>query len=137
MNLMKTSLLTLMILIASPFALAQEDGDESEDSEGRVCVNVRAIRTFDAFTDEHVYVKEGSSKHFLFTMRNRCHNLRNAQGIAIKDVTSRVCSNSFGEIVYRDRMSTMGLQSCRISTIVEVESKDDAKAIVGEKKESE
>ncbi len=124
--------LAMGILLSSvgPIALAQDDAVEDKDSNERICLNVRAIRTFDAITDKYMYVKEGSSKHYLFTMRNVCHNLRDAMGIAIKDTTSRVCSDGFGEVVYRDRMSGRRLESCRIEAIERVEDKDDAKAIV-------
>ena len=120
-----------MLASAAQFAYAQDDeGAQAEEKPERVCVNVRTIRTFDALTDQHVYVRQGSDKHFLFVMRNRCHNLRNAQGIAIKDVTSRICSDGFGEIVYRDRLGGRRLESCRIDTIQAVDSKEAAAAIV-------
>lgn len=120
-------------LVALPLASASAQDEESssdEDSAGRVCVNSRAVRNFDAITDQHVYVQEGSSRHFLFTMRNRCFGLRNSMGIALKDTTSRICSDGFGEIVYRDRMSSQRLQSCRIGKIEVVDSKEDARAKV-------
>ena len=111
-------------------ATAQDDDAADAEAEERICVNSRAIRNFDALTDQYVYVQEGSSRHFLFTMRNHCVNLNNAMGIALKDTTSRICSDGFGEIVYRDRMSSQRLQSCRIGKIEVVESKEDARAIV-------
>lgn len=138
MSIKRAILVGLILAFIGQFAFAQEDeATGADDSNERVCVNVRAIRTFDALTDEYVYVRQGSNKHFLFTMRNRCHNLRNAQGIAIKDTTSRVCSDGFGEIVYRDRMGGRRLESCRIGNIEIVESKDDAKAIVAALKEAD
>ena len=130
MRAMNASLLTLALLIMCPFALAQDDVEEADDVEKDVCVNVRAIRTFDAITDDYVYVKEGSDEHYLFTMQNRCFNLRGAMGIGIKDMTSRVCSDGFGEIVYRDRMGGRRMETCRIGKIERVASKDDAEAIV-------
>ena len=130
MRAMNASLLTLTLLIMCPFALAQDDVEEADDAEKDVCVNVRAIRTFDAITDDYVYVKEGSDEHYLFTMQNRCFNLRGAMGIGIKDMTSRVCSDGFGEIVYRDRMGGRRMETCRIGKIERVASKDDAEAIV-------
>lgn len=121
----------LLALLPYVPASSQEDAPDSAAGSGeRVCVNARAVRNFDAFTDQHVYVQEGSSRHLLFTMRSRCINLRNAMGIALKDTTSRICSDGFGEIVYRDRMSSQRLQSCRIGKIEVVESKEDARAIV-------
>ena len=45
---------------------------------------------------------------------------------------SQVCSNGFGEIVYRD----MGrMESCRIGTIESVASKEDAEGLVKDRKE--
>jgi hypothetical protein len=138
MKLMKCSLLIAVCLLASPFVSAQDSGDKQgiDESSERVCVNVRSIRSFDAISDKYVYVREGSSKHYLFTMWNNCLSLRNANGIAIKDVTNRVCADGFGEIVYRDRMSSQRLATCRIENIERVESKDDAKAIVKARKDA-
>lgn len=139
MSIKRAFLIGLLPALVGQLAFAQDESKEAEEtekSEERVCINIRTIRTFDALTDEYVYVKEGSSKHFLLTMRGRCHNLRNAQGIAIKDATSRVCSDGFGEIVYRDRMGGRRLESCRIDSIQRVESKDDARAIVEASKEA-
>lgn len=130
MNQKRANLFALAALAVCPIAFAQEAAPQTEAAEERICVNTRAIRTFDALTDMYVYVREGSNKHYLFTMRNRCHNLRDALGIAIKDTTSRICADGFGEIVYRDRMGGKRLESCVIGTIERVDSKDDAKAIV-------
>jgi len=126
-------LVGLLLAFTSPVTFAQDDDAEDGNGSERICVNVRAIRSFDALTDNYVYVREGSSKHYLFTMRNRCHNLRNAMGIAIKDMISRVCSDGFGEILYRDQMGGRRLESCRIGSIEAVDSKDHAKEIVTEK----
>lgn len=131
MNLMKRCLIVLPVIMLGSFTLAQDDGAEEEEKEERVCINSRSIRTFDAITDEYVYVREGSDEHFLMTTQNRCFNLRHAQGIALKDTTSRICSDGFGEIVYRDGMGSMArLETCRIDKIERVDSKEDAEAIV-------
>jgi hypothetical protein len=136
-SITRAFLIGLLLVPAGHFAFAQDEAPEGEDSEERICLNVRAIRSFDALTDEYVFVQEGNSKYYLFTMRNRCHNLSDAMGIAIKDSMNRVCSNGFGEIVYRDRMGGgRRLESCRIDTIERVESKDDAKAIVAARTEA-
>ena len=132
MKILLAVLAAIGVMTISPGALAQDDSDEEGAATERVCVNTRAVRNFDALTDQHVYVQEGSNRHFLFTMRNRCPDLRNA----IKDTTSRVCSNGFGEIVYRDRMSGRRMQTCRIDTIEVVESREDAKAIVEARREA-
>ena len=131
-----SSLLMATMMLASPLLNAQDEEIIEEESTERVCISIRGIRSFEAFSNDHMYVKEGSSKHYLFTMRTSCHNLRNSTGIAIKDGTSRVCSDGFGEVVYRDRMSSQRLQSCRIDNIEQVESKDEAKAIAEARKEA-
>jgi hypothetical protein len=106
---------------------ARDNDATAYEEEGRVCVNARTANTFDAFSDRYVYVGAQADKHYLLVMRNRCNSLRFANGIAIKDATSRVCADGFGEIVYRD---TGRLVSCRIGDIQVVESKEDARAIV-------
>lgn len=122
----------LVILLISPFVMGQED-ESAEMQSSNVCVNSRTIRNFDAFTDEHIYVEDRGDEHYLFTMRGRCIGLKNSLAIAIKDTTSRVCSKSFGEVVYRDNRNRT--TSCRIDTIEVVESEDDAKALVQRRKE--
>jgi len=134
--------LLLFALIASPLATSQDASEEAADdgdSEEQVCIYPRNVRTFDAIDDQHIYVREGSDKHFLLTMQTRCFNLRSAMGIAFKDTTSRTCSNGFGEIVYRDRMGSPGrrMESCRIDTIERVESKQDAESVVEARKEAD
>ena len=138
MSIKRAIFIGLILALAGQIAIAQDDEESgSDESKERVCLNVRTIRTFDALTNQYVYVRQGSDKHFLFTMRNRCHNLRDAQGIAIKGTTSRVCSDSFGEIIYRDRFGGRGLESCRIGKIEVVESKEDVEAIVEAVKEAQ
>lgn len=124
----------MIIFLISPMVMAQEQ-EGAENQSSNVCVNSRTIRNFDAFTDEHIYVEDRGSTHYLFTMRARCVGLRNSLGIAIKDTTSRVCSKGFGEVVYRDNRNRA--TSCRIDTIEAVESKDDAKALVEQRKKDQ
>ena len=128
-------LLILVVSIGATNAFADDADEQAAEEEAveRVCVNKRSINSFDAIDDEHVYIKASSNKHFLFTMQRRCSGLRHANGIGIKDTMSQVCSKGFGEIVYRD----MGrVQSCRIDTIESVASKDDAKGLVKDRKET-
>ncbi len=133
MNLWQLLILILAMSVGSAFAEETSDDADEEEAVQRVCVNKRTINSFDAIDDEHVYIKASSNKHFLFTMQRRCSGLRHANGIGIKDTMSQVCSKSFGEIVYRD----MGrMQSCRIDTIEPVASKDDAKGLVKDRKET-
>ncbi len=133
MNIHRTCLSGLFALLICPLVMAQEaEVEEVEKGDANVCVNSRTIRNFDAFTDEHIYVEESGKKYYLFTMKNRCPGLSYSFTIAIKDTTSRVCSKAFGEVVYKDRGRR--LMSCRIDTIETVESKDEAIALVEQRK---
>lgn len=134
--------LTLLIALAlaANAALADEHEDaaaeaaDESQAEERVCFNRRQVNSFDGLSDKHVYIREGTSNYYLLTMRNRCTGLRDANGIAIKDTMSRICPNSFSEIMFRD----MGrVQRCRIGDIERVENKDEAKALVAERENHE
>jgi len=133
MKLWQLLILALTMGSTSVFADDAEEEAAEEDVAERVCVNKRNINSFDAIDDEHVYIKVSVNDHYLFTMQRRCAGLRHANGIGIKDTMSQVCTNGFGEIVFRD----MGrMQSCRIDTIEPVASKDDAKSLVEDRKEA-
>lgn len=135
---MKTwHILTLAVLLsgcATSTDQAAETEDEALEAGDRVCVSVRSINSFDAIDDSHVYIRANVDDHYLFTMFGSCLGLRNAQGIAVKDTFSRVCSNSFGEIIYRDM--GRGFESCRIDNVERVASKEDAEGLVKDRKEA-
>ena len=125
-----------ILMLACALAYSQDDNTAETDNEElseRVCVYTRNIDGFDALTDKHVFISARRNENFLFTMRHRCTGLRSASGIAVKDTSSRVCSDGFGEIVYRD----MGrrLESCGIDTIERVESKDAARELIKQREE--
>ncbi len=125
-----------LILILALSGCAASSGDVADESLGapeKVCVNVRNIDSFDAIDDQHIYIRaRGQQKHLLFTMHGRCFGLRSAHTIAVRDTLSSVCSNSFGEVVYRQL--GRGLESCRIRTIEAVSNKDDARGLVEDRK---
>ena len=122
-------ILVILVLPLGGCATSSEEvADESTAADARVCVSVRSINSFDAIDDKHIYIKATSNKHYLFTLSRRCIGLRSARGIAVKDSFSRVCSNSFGEIVYRGM--GRGLESCPIRNVEAIASKDDAEALV-------
>ena len=128
---------TIHITLVLAFSgCATSPGDVADESLGAaetVCVNVRNIDSFDAIDDKHIYVKaRGRQKHFLFTMDGTCFELRSAHVIAVRDTMNRVCSNSFGEVVYRDM--GRGLESCRIRNVEAVTSKDNAEDLVEDRK---
>jgi hypothetical protein len=122
-------LFCLITLVAGAPVSAQDEDEKPAEDGKKVCVNARIVDNFDALSDRYVYVEARGNDHYLFTMQGTCFGLRNAKGIALKDTTSRICSDGFGEIVYRDMGST---RSCRIGKIEVVESKEDAAAIVNQ-----
>jgi len=136
----RQALIPLLILVFGAFpALSQikfEEADEADDTENTVkkmCVSAGNIRSLNAIDDQHIYVSaNGSNKHFLFTMRRRCLGLRGANPIAVKDPTSRVCSNSFGAITYRQM--GRGTETCNIGTVEAIGSREQAWRLVDERK---
>lgn len=136
--MMKTYL-TLTAAAIAIFMLVAAYADEkaAEEAEAteaeRVCIYSRDIDDFDALDDRHVYVEARRDQQYLFTLDTGCFGLRHANVIAISDTTSRVCSNSFGRLTYRE-MGT-GRRYCRIRDIEPVADKDAARALVKARKE--
>lgn len=127
--------LILSLSLCGCASTAEHAGDESLGASGRVCVNVRDIRSFDAIDDRTIYVNaNGPRKHLLFTMDGGCVGLRSAQTIAVKNTLNSVCSNSSGEVIYRDL--DRSLESCRIRNIETVASEDDAEDLVKDRREA-
>ena len=124
----------ILIMALGGCATTSEDvADESQGAAERVCVNIRNIDSFDAIDDQHIYVRaRGRQEHFLFTMDPGCFGLRSAHTIAVKDTLSNVCSNSFGEVIYRDM--GRGLESCGIRNMEAVANKNDAEGLVEDRK---
>jgi hypothetical protein len=134
MDAIRLTIFGLTLLAAvSPCNAENEKDEEPEATNEKVCVNSRTISSFDGLSDEYLFIEEGRKTYFLMTMRQRCSGLRDAAGIAVKNSTSRICSDEFGEITFRDR--GMGMRTCRIGKIEAVESKDEAKALIEKKKE--
>ena len=131
-----SKVLGVTFFMVAAFAIAQDEAENGAEAKSeKVCVNSRTLNSFDALSDQHVFVEATGKNYYLFTMRNRCRNLDKAFGIAVSDTTSRVCSDSFGEIIYRD----MGrrFESCRIGTIEPVSSKDEAREIIAARENAE
>jgi hypothetical protein len=126
--------LILFLALSATAAFAEDTVEETVDDESveKVCVNKRNINSFDAIDDQHLYIKASGNRHFLFTMWSRCYGLRDAHGIGIKDTMSRVCSGGFGEVIYRDM--SRRFHTCKIDTIEPVESRDDAKGLVEDRR---
>lgn len=129
----------LILVLGASAALSQikfEEADEAEETERvvkKMCVSARNIRSFHPIDDQHMYVSAyGPNKHFLFTMQTRCLGLRSANPITAKDPTSRVCSNSFGAILYSQM--GRGTETCNIDTVERIASREDAWSLVDERK---
>ncbi len=133
-------LIPLLILVfGASAALSQikfEEADEADDTENfvkKMCVSAGNIRSLNAIDDQHIYVSAfGSNKHFLLTMQRRCMGLPGAGNIAVKDTTSRVCSNSFGAITYRPK--GRGTETCNIGTVEAIGSREQAWSLVDQRK---
>lgn len=125
-------LIVLVLTLSGCATSSEEVADESLGAAEKVCVSVRSINSFDAIDDKHLYIEATGNKHYLFTLHAGCTGLRSAHRIAVKDTFSRVCSNSFGEIVYRDMGRS--LESCSIRNVEAVASKDEAGGLVEDRK---
>lgn len=99
----------------------------AQESEDRECFNIRTISSWSALNDKHLYVKGiGSANHFLLTMFTKCPGIRYAQALAFSNHSSQLCSNSFGDVTYKDG----GIpRKCRIDNIERVNSRDEAKEL--------
>lgn len=131
----KALLFTLFLISTSPLAFAEDETDQPENDENeRVCINSRQIDSFDGLSDKHVFVEERRNHFYLLTMKHRCTGLDHARMIGLKDATSRICSGRVGgEVIFRDMGSAV--RKCFIDTIVQVENKDAARAIVDEEEQ--
>lgn len=110
----------LLLLMATPLASAQ-------DSDSGDCVNIRTISSWSALSDRHLYIKApGAKNHYFVTLWQRCPGLQFAQALAFANHRSRLCSNDFGEIAFRDGDFP---RTCLIDDIERVNSRDEAKAL--------
>lgn len=125
----------LIILPASAYA-DEEQKDTEADVEERACFDPRRVRGFDGLTNEYVYISVRRDENYLLTMRSRCFGLDDAYGIGFEDPIGRICSGRVGgKIVYRGVGNR--LERCVIDTVVRVENKDEARAIIREAEEYE
>lgn len=110
---------TLAALAASP-ALAQEDR----------CVQIRNISGYSVIDDRNVLIRMGASRYVLATTRTRCSGLRSGIQIATSfGDNTRICQPSVEYIVPDDGWR------CQIDTLQEVESEDEARAIIAQRGE--
>ena len=133
-----------LLAVSAGLVLAQDDAKEIDESvtdereikeveigggpppSEEACFNVRTVRDFDGLDDQYIYVEARGDDHFLLTMDLGCIGLRNALGIAISNDVSRVCSNSFATITYRQFGR---LETCRVREVEAVEDKAAAQTL--------
>lgn len=117
--------ISVIAIVTSGCASAES---ASEASAGRTCFNIREITSWSSIDDKHLYI-EGirSDSKYLFTMFSSCYGIDFSQVIALSNPMSRLCSNDFGRVTYRDGGRRM---SCNIDNIEQVASKADAEGIV-------
>ena len=130
---MKKLVSTIILLTAATITGCASSPPSTDTSGERTCFNIREITNWSAIDDKHLYV-EGirSDSKYLFTMFSSCHGIRFSQVIALSNQMSRVCSNDFGKVTYKDGGRLM---SCNIKNIEQVANKKDAEGIVEAKGE--
>jgi hypothetical protein len=101
-------------------SLAAEEGSKAR----RVCVNRREINSISALDDQHAFVKLSASRHYLFTVDNRCSGLRLARTIAFVEATARVCGDGLTLLSFD--YPAVGPMRCRIEGIDSVPDKNAA-----------
>ena len=88
------------------------------------CVNAREINVMSPLDDQHVFVKVGADRNYLFTMEARCPGLRLARQLAVWEATSRVCGGGVSLLAFEE--PSVGSMRCRIATIESVPDKEAA-----------
>jgi len=104
------------------------------ESSGKVCINVRTINGFNPLSDRELLVTASVRDYYLFTVFGSCPGLRYANTIAVADPTSRICSDGFGKIAFRD--AGLGRQVCQVDQIERVASPDEAREIAKAREEA-
>lgn len=96
-----------------------------QDSE---CVSLRNINGYSVIDDRHVVLNSGASRHYLITTRTRCSGLSFGAQIATSfGDNARICPPVAEYIIPSDGWR------CAIDTIEEVESQEQAEALVAER----
>jgi hypothetical protein len=86
----------------------------------RDCINTREINVMSPLDDQHVFVKLGADRNYLFTM-DRCQGLRLARQLAVWEDTPRVCGDGVSLLAFED--PSVGSMRCRIAKIESVRDK--------------
>lgn len=118
-------------LLLSGCASSDTTGNTASGAPGREeCLRARAVRTYDAMDDQHIWVEESASRQFLLTLYSRCPDISTAQAIAFTNMMS-ICPNNPGSVTFRNE--TGGLR-CDIRTVERVGSRGEAEAIVDDRR---
>jgi hypothetical protein len=131
---MKTKFSAIMLIFIISVSGCASTGSATDSSADRTCFNIREIKNWSSIDNKHLYVEGiGSDNNYLFTMFSSCYGIRSAQVIALSNQMSRICSNDFGKVTYKDGGRRM---SCNIKTVQQVADKEDAEGIVEAKGDS-
>jgi hypothetical protein len=90
----------------------------------RDCINRREITTLRSLDNRHVYVKAGSSRHYLVTMEERCQGLAEARSLEVVEASSRVCADGTSLLAFEHPAA--GPMRCRVSTVEPVKGLAEA-----------
>lgn len=102
--------------------------DPETPKEPRVCVKISQINSYSALDDQHVYVNVTGKDNYLMTVEGVCSGLTFARGIAVAEMSSRVCGDGAGMIIFNH--PGVGSKRCRIVKIEVVADKDAALALI-------
>ncbi len=131
---MKTKISAIMLIFIISVSGCASTGSATDSSADRTCFNIREIKNWNSIDNKHLYVEGiGSDNNYLFTMFSSCYGIRSAQVIALSNQMSRICSNDFGKVTYKEGGRRM---SCNIKTVQQVADKEDAEGIVEAKGDS-
>ena len=127
---MRRFLIALPVFLAAlAGGCATNDTGASAANPTENCIRVRAVRSYDALDDRHVWVEENSKRQFLLTLWAQCPDMRYARAIAFTELVS-VCPNSPGSINFSD--GNRGYR-CEIRLIERVASRAEAEAVVDDR----
>lgn len=132
------ALLSLLVLLSllSTASVAVADDEKKLDTEAKkanACITIRPRMYLQAVGNDFVYVESGKDK-FLMTLARRCPGLERGYNIRFQGNRRRVCSNNRAALEYFDQ--NIEMPACRIRVIDQVESWQEAHALIIEKQQA-
>ncbi|WP_421792108.1 DUF6491 family protein [Hyphobacterium sp.] len=123
--------LILASIAASAFAVAPA-GAMGEEEDSPRCLRMTNINSYSVIDREHVVFRGGASRHYLATMRHRCPDLNFGIQIATSFGSNATICHPVVEFITPQN----GFR-CAIDTIEQVDSMDEARALIAERAEAE